>query len=89
MPHSAAQVYFVVGGLIAFFVGVAVLTNFRGLGTQWDNGVNRNSAYVNKLLHLPWPPNPSAGPTFRPVVGIFMCVVGLGMVTAALSGAMR
>jgi len=89
MPHWTAQVYFVVGGLITCCVGIAVLTNFGGLGKQWDDGVNRNSAYVNKLLHLPWAPNPFVGPTFRPVVGIFMTVVGLGMVAAVLFGAMR
>jgi hypothetical protein len=89
MPHWTAQVYFVGGGLVSCCVGVAVLTNFRGLGKQWDDGFNRNSAYVNKLLNLPWPQNPSAGPTFRPVVGIFMTVVGLGMVAAVLFGAMR
>jgi hypothetical protein len=84
-----SQVYFVVAGLIACCLGIAVLTNFRGLGKQWDDGVNRNSAYVNKLLHLPWPPNPSAGPTFRPVAGVFMTVVGLALVAAVLFGAMR
>jgi hypothetical protein len=70
-------------------VGIALLANFRGLGKVWDEGMNRNSAYVNKLLHLPWPPNPYLGPTFRPVVGVFATVVGLAIVASVLFGAMR
>jgi hypothetical protein len=89
VPHGLSQGYFVVGGFITCCLGIALLVNFRGLGKQWDDGMNRNSAYVNKVLHLPWPPNPHSGPTFRPFVGVFAIALGLAIVTAVLLGAMR
>lgn len=89
MPHWFAQVYFVVFGLISSCAGIALLVNFRGLGKQWEDGVNRNSEYVGKLLHLPWPQNPYEGPALRPVAGVFATLLGLAMVGAVLFGAMR
>jgi hypothetical protein len=89
VPHWAAQIYFGVGGLVTCCVGIALLINFRGLGKQWDEGMNRNSAYANRLLHLPWLPNPYLGPTFRPVVGVFATVLGLAKVAAVLIGVIR
>ena len=70
-------------------LGIALLINLRGFGQQWDAGMNRNSAYVNKVLHLPWSTNPASGPTFRPAVAVFAIVVGLVTVIGVVLGGMR
>jgi hypothetical protein len=89
VPYWFIQVYFVVFGLISTCIGVALLTDFRGLGKEWEDGLNRNSEYVGKLLHLPWPQNPYEGRAWRPFVGVFATLLGLAMLGAVLSGAMR
>jgi hypothetical protein len=89
VPHWFIQVYFVVFGSISSCAGVALLLNFRGLGKQWEDGLNRDSDYVGKVLHLPWPQNPYEGRAWRPFVGVFATVLGLAMLGAALFGAMR
>jgi hypothetical protein len=89
VPHWFIQTYFVVFGLISSCAGVALLINFRGLGKEWEDGTNRNSEYVGKLLHLPWPQNPYEGRAWRLFGGVFATLLGLAMVAAVLSGSMR
>jgi hypothetical protein len=89
VPHWFIQVYFVFFGLISTGIGVALLINFRGLGKEWEDGVNRNSEYVGKVLHLPWPHNPYEGAAWRPFAGVFATLLGLAMLGAVLSGAKR
>jgi hypothetical protein len=69
--------------------GIALITNFRGWGKQWEDGLNARSEYIGKLLHLPWPQNPYEGPVWRPVVGVFATLLGLAMVTAVVTGALH
>jgi hypothetical protein len=89
MPTWVSHIYFVLGGLVLVCVGVALLINFRGFGKVWDEGLNAHSAYVGKLVRFPWPHNPSLGPTFRPVVGIFAVVVGSAVFLLNLMGMIR
>jgi len=86
---SFARMYFLVAGLVLASSGVALLINFRGLARHWANRVNQLSAEVNRIAHLPWPPNPHVGPTFRPAAGIFALLLGFAMATLALTGAIR
>jgi len=75
-----SHIYFVVGGLVLVCIGIALLTDFRGFGKVWDEGLNRHAAYMGKLARFPWPHNPNLGPTFRPAVGVFAIVVGAAIV---------
>ncbi|HEV2415620.1 MAG TPA: hypothetical protein VGX27_12505 [Candidatus Dormibacteraeota bacterium] len=86
---SFARAYFLVAGLVLACSGLAVLINFRGLARHWENRVNELSAQVNRIAHLPWPPNPYLGPTFRPAAGVFALLLGAAMATLALTGAIR
>jgi hypothetical protein len=81
--------YFLVTGPALAVIGLGVLIDFHGLGKQFEEGMNRNSAYINKVARLPWPPNPSLGPVYRPWAGGFGIVLGLALAVAALSGAIR
>ena len=89
MHFSVVQTYFVVFGLALLGVGVAVLIDFRGLGKRWEEGVNQNSASVNKVARMPWPPNPYLGPVLRPAAGIFAIVLGTVSVLSVLAGGIR
>ena len=83
------HLYFVFGGLITACLGMALLLDFRGLGRVWEEGVTRNSAYINKIAHLPWPPNPAIGRVYRKCAGGFGVFIGLVMVVIGLFGGMR
>jgi hypothetical protein len=89
VPHWSAQVCFVVFGLISCVRVLRCSPTFAAWASKWEDGVNRNSEYVDKLLHLPWPQNPYEGPTWRPAAGVFATLLGLAMVGAVLFGAMR
>ena len=53
MPTWLGHIYFVVGGLLFVCLDIALLIDFRGFGSQWDEGVNRHAAYVGKLARFP------------------------------------
>ena len=89
MPNWLSHIYFVVGGLVMVGLGIALLVDFRGFGRVWDEGLNRNAAYMGKLARFPWPHNPSLGPTLRPAVGVFAIVLGSGVVFLNLLGLFR
>ena len=89
MPHWVAQVWFMVLGPALFCTGVALLTNFRGWGKQWEDRLNARNRYVGRLLDQAWPRNPYVGPVWRPAAGVFAIVVGLAMMAAVISGALR
>jgi hypothetical protein len=81
--------YFMAFGILPTVIGIAVLLDWRGWGRRWEEGVNRNSAYVSKLAHLPWDPNPSLGPTWRRFVAGFFVILGLLMIVAVFTGHAR
>ena len=78
------RVYFVVAGFVLPPACVALLVNFRGLGTLWDEGVFAHSKEVNRLMHLPWATNPMMGKVWRPYAAIFGMVIGIGLVLTGL-----
>jgi hypothetical protein len=80
VPSWFSHIYFIVGGLALVCIGIALLTDFRGFGKVWDEGLNRQAAYIGKLARFPWPHNPYLGPTYRPAVGVFALVVGATVV---------
>ena len=86
MPHWVAQVWFLVFGALSGFLGAVLLTDFRGWGRQWEDRLNARNAYVGRLLQ---PPNPYIGPVWRPATGLFATLLGIAMVAAVVSGAMR
>lgn len=86
---SVLHLYFVLGGLIAACLGIALIVDFKGLGKVWEEGVNRNSAYINKLARLPWPPNPATGRVYRKYAGGLGVLIGTVMIVTGLAGWMR
>lgn len=80
----AFRVYFVVVGLALLAASVAVLINFRGLGTRWEEDVFAHSKEVLRLTRMPWPANPMEGRVWRPYGAIFGIVVGLVLVLIGL-----
>jgi hypothetical protein len=89
VPSWLSHIYFVFGGLVLVCIGIALLIDFRGFGKLWDEGLNRHAAYVGKLVRVRWSHNPYLGPTFRPVVGVFMVVLGSAAVLLNLIGMIR
>lgn len=83
---SVLHLYFVLGGLIAACLGIALLIDFKGLGRTWEEGVTRNSAYINKISHLPWPPNPAIGRVYRKYAGGFGVFIGIVLIVTGVVG---
>lgn len=84
---SVAAVYFGLFGPLAVCIGVALLVDFKGMGSRWENEVNRSSASVGRVFG--WPPNRYVGRTYRPVVAVFFVLLGVAMLIGVLTGAIR
>jgi hypothetical protein len=89
MPRSPVGLLFIVIGLALVATGIAVVVDFREIGSRWEKGVHQSSAAVTKIARLSWPSNPYLGATFRPVVAIFFIVVGTILTGSVLLGAIR
>jgi hypothetical protein len=89
MPHWVAEIWFLVFGTALLCTGAALLTDFRGWGRHWEDRLNARNAYVGKILDRARMPRPYVGPVWRPAAGVFAVALGLAMIAAVLSGAMR
>lgn len=82
------KIFFVAFGLSLISVSVAVLIDFRGLGTWWDRTADQHREYLGRGIRFPWRPQAS-GPATRQVLSLMGVVVGALIVGLVLLGAVR
>ena len=80
----AFKASFVVEGLALLVVSIAVLVNFRGLGTRWDDDVYSHSKEFIRWTRMPWVANPIESKVWRPYAAIFGIVLGVVLVLIGL-----